>query len=138
MLQWNQKTQRREKTMKYVRIYTGPDGETHCEDLEMETTVAELTANVPPVTISQTFSGTGVFFLSTRVTPESEDLEFHTAPGKMLVIQLKGASEQETSDGTRRVFHPGDVGIVEDVTGKGHRSRYMGEEVLLALVPLTQ
>ena len=41
--------------MKYVRIYTGPDGETHCEDLEMETTLAELTANVPPVTISQTF-----------------------------------------------------------------------------------
>ena len=25
--------------MKYVRIYTGPNGETHCEDLGMETIV---------------------------------------------------------------------------------------------------
>ncbi len=124
--------------MNYVRIYTGPDGETHFEDLEMETTVREFTANVPPVTISQTFAGTGVFFVSTKVTSEFEDVEFHTVPRKMLVIQVKGTSEQETSDGTKRLFYPGDVALVEDVTGKGHRSRYLGEEVLYAMIPFTQ
>jgi hypothetical protein len=124
--------------MNYVRVYTGPDGGTHFEDLEMETTVREFTANVPPVTISQTFPGTGVFFMYTRVTPEFEEVEFHTAPRKMLVIQLKGVGEHETSDGTKRLFYPGDVALVEDVTGKGHRSRYLGEEVLYAMVPLTQ
>lgn len=87
--------------MNYVRIYTGPDGETHFEDLEMETTVREFTANVPPVTISQTFAGTGVFFVYTKVTPEFEVVEFHTVPRKMLVIQVKGTSEQETSVGER-------------------------------------
>jgi quercetin dioxygenase-like cupin family protein len=124
--------------MKYMRIYTGPDGETHCEDLEMETTVREFTANVPPVTISQTFPGTGVFFVHTRVTPEFEDVKFHTAPRKMLVIQLKGVGEHEASDGTKRLLSPGDVVMVEDVTGKGHRSKYLGEEVLYAMIPLTQ
>jgi hypothetical protein len=124
--------------MKYVRLYTGPDGETHFEDREMETTVREFTANVPPVTLSQTFPGTGVFFLYIRVTPEFEEVEFHTAPRKMLVIQLKGVGEHEASDGTKRLFSAGDVAMLEDVTGKGHRSKYLGEEVLYAMIPLTQ
>jgi len=124
--------------MNYVRLYTGPDGETHFEDLTMETTVREFTANVPPVTISQTFPASGVFFLYTQVTSEFEEVAFHTAPRKMLVLLLKGVVEHEASDGTKRLFSAGDIGLVEDVTGKGHRSRYLGEEVLYAMIPLTQ
>ncbi|QQO56848.1 MAG: hypothetical protein N838_29280 [Thiohalocapsa sp. PB-PSB1] len=37
----------------------------------------------------------------------------------------------EVSDGTIRHFGPGDVTIVEDTSGKGHRSKTVGDETAL-------
>lgn len=75
--------------------------------------------------------------MHTEVDEAFEDLPFHNPPRRMLVIQLKGSSEQMASDGTVRLLNAGDVLIAEDVTGKGHRSRNVGTEVLYAMVPLT-
>lgn len=124
--------------MKYIRIYSDLEGETHIEDVKMETSVRELTTNVPPLTITQSFGATEVFFIRTEVTDTFQELEFHNPPRKMLVIQLKGSSEQEASDGTKRVLNTGDVMVVEDVHGKGHRSKNFGDEVLYALIPLSE
>ena len=41
---------------------------------------------------------------------------------------LRGETEIEVSDGEKRVFRSGDVFLVEDTTGKGHRNRRLSPE----------
>lgn len=123
--------------MTYIRIFSDEDGETHIEDATLSYHEDVIAENVPPLYISSLLRGEGVFFMHTEVDEAFEDLPFHNPPRRMLVIQLKGSSEQMASDGTVRLLNAGDVLIAEDVTGKGHRSRNVGTEVLYAMVPLT-
>jgi hypothetical protein len=44
----------------------------------------------------------------------------HHAPGRLFHILVAGSCAMQTSDGEIRHFHPGDVILVEDTTGKGH------------------
>lgn len=123
--------------MNYIRIFADEEGETHIEDAHLPYRTDVIAENVPPLHISSLLTGEGVFFMFTEVDAAFADLPFHNAPRRMMVIQLAGSSEQTTSDGAVRVLNPGDVLIAEDVTGKGHRSRNMGSEVLYAMIPLT-
>jgi hypothetical protein len=45
-----------------------------------------------------------------------------------------GQLEIEASDGQVRQFKPGDVGLGEDIHGKGHRSRAVGNEDMSAVI----
>lgn len=53
----------------------------------------------------------------------SYDYDFHNAPQKQYIILLDGEIEIETSLGDVRRFRAGDVLLVEDTTGKGHKTR---------------
>ena len=53
------------------------------------------------------------------------------------MLYLSGQMEVETSDGEVRRFGPGSATLIEDTTGKGHRSRIVGgDEALLGVVRL--
>lgn len=123
--------------MNYIRIFADETGETHIADGHLDYRTDVIADNVPPLEISSLVPGTDVFFIRTDVDSAFRDLPFHNAPRRMMVIQLVGSSEQTTSDGAVRVLKPGDVLIAEDVTGKGHKSRNIGSEVLYAMIPLT-
>lgn len=101
--------------VKVTRLYTGPDGESHFEDMELALTdsgaIGRLSALVP---------ATGVIF---RETGSDYDYDWHTAPQRQFVVMLEGEVEIEIGDGTRRRFGPGDILLAEDTTGRGHRSR---------------
>jgi len=63
--------------------------------------------------------------------------DWHPAPKRQFMIYIQGEIEAEASDGEVRRFGPGSVTLVEDTTGKGHRSRVIGdEEAILAVVQL--
>lgn len=51
------------------------------------------------------------------------DWEFHTAPQRQFIILLDGAIEIETSSGEKKQFKAGDIILVEDTEGKGHRTK---------------
>lgn len=53
--------------------------------------------------------------------------EWHTCGQAGLSITLRGTWEIEASDGTRRALGPGDVLVMLDTTGQGHRSWPQGE-----------
>ena len=57
-----------------------------------------------------------------KVVP-SYDYDFHLAPARQYIILLDGEIEIETSLGEKRQFRAGDILLVEDTTGKGHRTR---------------
>lgn len=58
-----------------------------------------------------------------REVEPSYDYNFHNAPQKQYLILIDGEIEIETSLGETRSFKAGDVLLLEDTEGKGHRTR---------------
>jgi hypothetical protein len=98
-----------------TRIYTGEDGESHFEDVEVP-----LIDRGGIGAISALQGATGVVF---RTTQGDYDFDFHCAPRRQYVVNLDAAVEIEIGDGTKRVLGPGEILLAEDTTGRGHRSR---------------
>ena len=104
-----------EKTMRVVRIYTGPDNQSHFEDIDVPLKDGGVRGF-----LSELVKTTGVVF---RTTGGDYDYDFHTAPRRQYVVNLEGEVELEVGDGTRRVLRSGDILLAEDTTGQGHKSR---------------
>ena len=51
------------------------------------------------------------------------DYDWHNAPARQLIVMLDGHIEVEVTNGEKREFRTGDLLLVEDTTGTGHRSR---------------
>lgn len=108
-----------------VRVYSGDDGESHFEDWTPDQ-FARIVNNV----------GRGEVNLNRRPSPSESD--YHNAPRRQYVVNLSGVAEFEVADGTVRRLHPGDVLIAEDLTGRGHIARSIGDEFRVSLaVPLS-
>lgn len=112
--------------MAFVRIYTGPDKNSHFEDLlfsfqpgnsDEPGFVSERTSNV-------------VF----RRQPAGLVQDWHTAPRRQYVITLAGMAELEIANGEKRIFGPSDVLLADDLTGSGHVTRIIGETSRVSVV----
>jgi hypothetical protein len=57
-----------------------------------------------------------------KVSPDY-DYDFHHAPQRQYIVLLDGGIEIETSLGEMRQFQTGEILLVEDTAGKGHRTR---------------
>lgn len=118
--------------MKYTRIYTDADGESHFEDVEVPLGPPTTTQS----SLSDMFPTKGLIF---RRTPADQYVDWHPAPRRQFIITLSGEAEIQTSDGEVRRIGPGSVVLVEDVTGKGHITRGVGTAERLSLfVPLAE
>lgn len=106
--------------MQIVRVFTGPDGRSHFEDLGID--LADLGAAGQ---ISKLWPGAGVQF---RTVGGDYHLDFHTAPRRQLVVNLTGSVEVEVGSGDKRVLGPGSILLAEDTTGEGHISRNVDGE----------
>ena len=63
--------------------------------------------------------------------------DWHNAPRAWFLIVLQGASEVTTSDGEVRQFGPGSLVLLDDTTGKGHRTRAIGTiDHVAAVIPI--
>jgi len=115
--------------VKVVRIYTGDDGESHFEDVEIE-----LKDLGPSGHISEMWGAKGVMF---RPVEGSYALDFHTAPRRQLVVNLTGSDDLIVGDGTVRRLQAGEILLAEDLTGRGHKSTNVGGEPRTCLfIPL--
>ncbi len=112
-----------------LRIYTGDDGESHFEEIDVP-----LKHRGAMGAISELVPAQGVMF---REVDGSYDLDFHTAPRRQYVINLSGSVDLEVGDGTCRRLGPGEVLLAEDTTGRGHKSRAVaGEPRRCLFIPL--
>ena len=118
-------------TIQYVRVYTASDGETRFEDLEVELEEVNFAPPAPPVQMSAYTSAEQWGFFA---VPPGWNGDWHPTPRRQIFFYLAGQAEIEVGDGTIRRFGPGDAIIVEDTTGKGHRSRTVGDETALQAV----
>lgn len=102
-------------TMKITRIYTGDDGQSHFEDIDVELGLTGAGGKV-----SELFPANGLIF---RETAADYDYDFHNAPRRQYVVNLDGALEITVGSGEKRVLEAGEVFLAEDVDGQGHISR---------------
>ncbi len=86
--------------MKITRVYTGPDGESHFEEIDVDI------GKLQPGDVN----------------------EWHVAPRRQYVINLSGHSEVEIGVGTKLHLGPGDLYLADDTTGRGHISRVVGTQ----------
>lgn len=100
--------------MRMTRIYTGDDGESHFEELEVPMTDRPYGFITDWLPVSS---------MAYRENHPGQDLDFHTAPRRQLVVNLFGAVEIETGLGELRRLGAGDILFADDTTGRGHISR---------------
>ena len=112
------------KPIMMTRIYTGPDGLSHAEEVEMK-----LNGNA-----TEMMKATGVEF--SRRAPNNAN-DWHVGPRRQFVITLSGRAEIEVAGGKKVAVGPGHINLIEDTTGKGHITRNLGTEDRIAItIPL--
>ena len=111
--------------MKVTRLYAGPDGESHFEDIDVP-----LNNSGAADRQSELMKATGIIF---RETTGEYNLDWHNAPRRQFVITLKGEVEIVVGDGTKRQFRSGDIMLAEDTTGRGHISRAVNDQPRISL-----
>ena len=104
-----------------TRIYTGPDGQSHAEEVE-----APFTAN--GVSKLEVTSGAELH----RMSPGGA-ANWHPGPRRQYVITLSGTGEIEVAGGKKVPVGPGHIDLIEDTTGQGHITRNFEERVTLWL-----
>ncbi|WP_263602604.1 hypothetical protein [Chryseobacterium sp. PET-29] len=101
--------------MKITRIFSDEEGESYFEDLEIP-----LIDQGEIGYLSENFE---VKKLQFRKVSADYNYDFHHAPQKQFIVLLDGGVEIETSLGELRRFQTGEILLVEDTVGKGHKTR---------------
>ena len=108
------------KPIMITRIYTGPDGQSRAEQIEMK-----LNGGT-----SEMIKAAGVQFSSRPPAPPSD---WHVGPMRQYVITLSGRAELEVGDGKKVAVGPGQIDLIEDTTGKGHITRNLEDRVVVTI-----
>ena len=106
-----------------VRLYTGDDGQSHFEDLDLDTWPAEWSLELPNARIN----------FARRGGPGYPFRDWHNEGRRQYLIILSGQMEVTVGDGAVRVLDVGDVMLAEDLTGQGHKIRSLGDEPYLRI-----
>jgi hypothetical protein len=120
--------QKRQPVM-MTRLYTGPDGQTHAEEIAAKFTMGN------PNEVFKLISVSGAELH--RAKPGTVQ-DWHTAPRRQYVITLSGEAELEVAGGKKIHVGPGNINLVEDTSGKGHITRVVGNQDRVTLqLPLS-
>ena len=93
------------------RIYTGDDGLSHVEEIELnaESVLEDVTGAV------------------VRVSQPGSFADWHVGPTRRYIINLTGGGQLEVAEG-KVDLPPGTVEYIDDLTGKGHTTANVGQE----------
>lgn len=121
-------------TVSYLRLYADPSGESHFERAFVETFTRNFAPPAPAFNVSAFVPALRTGFL---LAPAEWIGDLHPSPLRMWVFFLDGEMQFEASDGECHRVRPGDALLFEDTSGRGHRSRVIGDTAAkLAVVEL--
>jgi hypothetical protein len=120
--------------MQYARLYAGPDGVSHFEDVEVDLPLAEYLPGEPMLGLAQPRAATAFVFVH---LPAGWRAGRHPSPRAQFTITLAGEFEVIAGDGEQRRFGPGELYLSGDTWGEGHESGVIAsKDCLLAVIPL--
>jgi hypothetical protein len=103
--------QARAKPFMMQRIYTGTDGLSHVENIELNAQSVLEKINGAQVSVSQP----GRFS------------DYHVGPERRYIINLTGGGQLQVAEG-KVDLPPGSIEYIDDLTGKGHTTANVGKE----------
>src|SRR5947209_2290729 len=107
------------KPITITRLYTGPDGQTHAEEID---------AKFMPAGGNDVYKLMANSDAELHRAPPGRVADWHTAPRRQYVMTLSGHGEIELMGGKKIEVGPGSIELAEDLTGKGHITRTVGNE----------
>jgi hypothetical protein len=111
--------------MKITKIFSDEKGESHFEDVEIPLTdQGEIGFLSEDINVKK---------LQFRTVSADYDYDFHCAPQRQYIVLLDGGVEIETSLGDIRQFKTGEILLVEDISGKGHKTKNLEKKVRTSL-----
>jgi len=117
--------------VRYMQLKADNEGESHFEQAILDLNEADYRPPAPLLFVSHSYVADGLQFIR---LPSGWSGESIHPPKAQFLICLKGRVEVTASDGHKRTFGPGDCILMEDISGKGHRTHVKGDEDCVAAV----
>jgi hypothetical protein len=115
------------KGVEYLRIYTDESGCSHFQSRHLDLETKDYAPPAPPLNTTPFQSAAHSLFLE---LPIGWYGVWHPTPVRQWLIFMSGKCEIEVGSGQRTTCQPGDVVFLDDLTGQGHQSRVLGDEVV--------
>lgn len=115
----------------YTRLYSDEQGESHFADVEIDLALSEYAPPAPPLGLSASTNAKQIGFMQ---APAGWSSDRHPSSARNFFVVLSGEWEVTVSDGESRRFAAGSALLVEDISGKGHTSRVVGDIDSLAVM----
>lgn len=111
--------------IEYLRIFTGEDGCSHFETKTIDLEAKNYAPPAPSLNTSNLESADHFIFLE---LPVGWYGVWHPTPVRQWLILITGTCEFEAGDGEKVIRKAGDVVMLDDLIGKGHQTRVLGDE----------
>src|SRR5438876_6186264 len=120
-----------ERSIPIAKLYSDETGDSHFADTALGAVAADFAPPAPLIYVSAPAEASRSVFL---LLPSGWYGPLHPAPSRQLMVLVSGLLEVTASDGEVRLFRPGDAVLVEDTVGKGHATRSVDGEAIVAVV----
>ena len=115
--------------MRYGVLYKDKNGDSHFKDGEIGFELVNFAPPAPPVGLTSYMPASRLVFFK---IPSGWYGDWHPAPKRQFFCCLSGEFELTASDGETRIYRAGEVFLLEDTTGKGHKSKVVSKEDFIA------
>ena len=114
-------------SIEYLRIFSDEEGCSHFETRKIDLEAKDYAPPAPSLNTSNTETADSSVFLE---LPIGWYGHWHPTPVRQWLILMTGMCEYEVGDGERTTCKAGDVVLLDDLTGKGHQTRVLGDEAV--------
>ena len=112
-------------SIEYLRIFSDEDGCSHFETRNIDLEPGNYAPPAPSLNTSTLDTADNSVFLE---LPIGWYGDWHPTPVRQWLILMTGMCEFEAGDGERAIRKAGDVVLLDDLTGKGHQTKVLGDE----------
>jgi hypothetical protein len=111
--------------IEYLRIFADEEGCSHFETKTIDLEAKDYAPPAPSLNTSTMESADNSGFLE---LPIGWYGDWHPTPVRQWLILMTGMCEFEAGDGEKVTRKAGDVVMLDDLTGKGHQTKVLGDE----------